>query len=126
MAKKDVLTIKDILNRKEYFNNKNKETKELFIKRLDANIVISKPDIELCSDCQDMDNNHETNKYFVYEIIQEPNLKDTKLHEEFGIDNPLDIIDKIFDVGEVNGISTEGMKFAGFYEGVEVVEELKN
>lgn len=125
MAKKNVLTLKDILNRKDYFNNKKNETRELYIKSLDANIVISKPDTALCSDCIDMEDNHESNKYFVYEIVLEPNLKDTKLHEEFGLDDPLDIVDKIFDTGEVAGIATEGMKFAGFYDGVEVAE-LKN
>lgn len=126
MANKNVLTLKDILNRKEYFKGKNKETRELYIKRLDANIVISKPDVELCSDIADMDNNHDTNKYFMYEIVVEPNLKDSKLHEEFGVADPADIIDEIFDPGEVNRICTEGMKFAGFYDGVEVVEDLKN
>ncbi len=125
MANKNVLTLKDILNRKEYFKGKNKETRELYIKRLDANIVISKPDVELCSDIADMDNNHDTNKYFMYEIVVEPNLKDSKLHEEFGVADPVDIIDEIFDPGEVNRICTEGMKFAGFYDGVEVVEDLK-
>lgn len=126
MAKKNVLTLKDILNRKDYFNNKKNETRELYIKSLDANVVISKPDTALCSDCIDMEDNHESNKYFVYEIMLEPNLKDTKLHEEFGLDDPLDIVDVLFDTGEVAGIATEGMKFAGFYGGVEVAEELKN
>lgn len=126
MAKKNVLTLKDILNRKEFFKNKNKETKELYIKRLNANIVISKPDAALCSDCFDMGENHEANRYFIYEIIQEPNLKDEELHKEFGVEEPLDIVDELFDTGEIASIATEGMKLAGFYGGVEVVEDLKN
>ena len=126
MAKNNVLTLKDILKRKDFFKAKNKETRELYIKRLDANIVITKPDIALCSECLDMEDSHESNKYFVYEIIAEPNLKDAKLQEEFGVVEPIDIVDELFDAGEIAGIATEGMKFAGFYGGVEVVEELKN
>lgn len=126
MAKKEVLKLEDILSKKETLKNRHKETKELFVKRLDGNIVISKPDIVLCGDISEMENNHDTNKYFVYEIVTEPNLKDPKLHEAFGVDDPIDIVDEIFDVGEINMISTEGMMFAGFYNGVEVVENLKN
>ena len=42
MAKKEVLSLKDILKRKEYFKNKKNETKELYVKGLDGNIVITK------------------------------------------------------------------------------------
>ena len=125
-TKKDVLSIEDILKRKDFFKNKNNETKEVYIKRLDSNIVISKADDLLCADIADMDDNLESNKYFVYEIVKEPNLKDPKLHEEFEIKNPLDIVTALFDPGEINGIATEGMKLAGFYGGVELVDDLKN
>lgn len=126
MAKKDVITLKDILNRKEFFKKKKTETTELYIKSLDANIVINKPDESLCSDCIDMDDNSESNKYFVYEIVKEPNLKDEELQKGFGVTNPLDIVTELFSPGEIAGIATEGMKFAGFYGGVETVNELKN
>lgn len=126
MEKKNILKIEDILKRKDFFKNKKNETKELHIKSLDCNIVIKKADATLCYECMDMEDNEEANKFFVYETVSEPNLKDTKLHEEFGCITPLDIVYEIFEPGEVAGIATEGMKFAGFHGGVEEIEALKN
>lgn len=126
MDKKEVITLKDILKRKDFFEKRKNETKELYIKSLDANIVISKPTKELCIDVLDMEDTSEGDRYFIYEIIKEPNLHDTELHKEFNVKNPLDIIDKIFDPGEISGIAKEGLKFAGYTDGVMAVEDIKN
>lgn len=126
MAKKEVITLKDILKRKDFFEKRKNETRELYIKSLDANIIISKADKELCMDVLDMEDSAEADRYFVYEIIKEPNLHDTSLHETFGVKNPLDIVDKIFDPGEVSSIAKEGLAFAGYTDSVEVVNEIKN
>ena len=126
MVKKDVITLKDILKRKDYFENKRNETKELYIKSLDANIVINKPEKELCMECIDMEDASEGDRYFVYEIIKEPNLHDTELHEAFGVKVPTDIVDKIFDPGEIAGIAKEGMEFAGYFNSVKAIDDLKN
>lgn len=125
-TEKKVVTLKDILKRKEFFENKKNQTMELFVKSLDGNIVISKPDRELCMDCLDMEDPSEGDRYFVYEIVKEPNLQSTELHEAFGVDVPMDIIDKIFDPGEVSSIAKEGMKFAGYIDSVKTIEDLKN
>lgn len=124
--KNEVVTLKDILKRKEFFENKKNQTKELFVKSLGGNIVISKPDKELCVECIDMEDSIEGDKYFVYEIVKQPNLQDTGLHEAFGIKVPTDIVDKIFDAGEISNIAKEGLRFAGYLDSVEVVEDLKN
>lgn len=124
--KNQVVTLKDILKRKEFFENKKNQTMELFVKSLDGNIVISKPDRELCMDCLDMEDASEGDRYFVYEIVKEPNLQSTELHEAFGVDVGIDIIDKLFDPGEIASIAKEGMKFAGYIDSVKTVEDLKN
>lgn len=123
---KKVVTLKDILKRKEFFENKKNQTMELFIKSLDGNIVIDKPDRELCMECIDMEDSLEGDKYFVYEIVKEPNLRDTELHEAFGVKVPSDIVDKIFDPGEISNIAKEGLKFAGYLDSVEAIDNLKN
>ncbi len=51
----EVITIEDILKRKEFFKNKKKETKKLYVKSIDACIVVEKPDKELLFDVQEMD-----------------------------------------------------------------------
>lgn len=124
--KNKVVTLNDILKRKEFFENKKNQTMELFVKSLDGNIVISKPDRELCTECIDMEDSSEGDRYFVYEIVKSPNLQAPELHEAFGVDVPIDIIDKIFEPGEVSNIAKEGLKFAGYLDSVEVVEDLKN
>ncbi|MCE0776883.1 phage portal protein, partial [Clostridioides difficile] len=87
--KKEMVTIEDILRRKEYFAKKSEETKQLYIPSLDGNIEISKPDRMLCLDAIEMEDAVEGDKYFVYEIVKSPNLKSEKLHAEFGCkDNP--------------------------------------
>ena len=122
---KTVLTVKDILKRKEFFENKKNETLTLNIPELDSNIVIYKPDKELCTDCLDMEDSSESDRFMVYEIVKEPNLKDKELQEAFGCTSPLDIVDKIFSPGAIVGITQEALKFAG-YNTVKVVTDIKN
>lgn len=124
--KNQVITLNDILKRKDFFENKKNQTMELFVKSLDGNVVISKPDRELCMEALDMEDSAEADKFFVYEIVKQPNLQDTQLHEAFGIKVPTDILDKIFDPGEIAGIAREGMRFAGYFDGVQTIEDLKN
>ncbi|EGT4600855.1 TPA: phage portal protein [Clostridioides difficile] len=124
--KKEMVTIEDILRRKEYFAKKSEETKQLYIPSLDGNIEISKPDRMLCLDAIEMEDAVEGDKYFVYEIVKSPNLKSEKLHAEFGCkDNPLDIVDVLFEAGEITDIVKIATKFAGFGV-VEEIEDLKN
>ncbi len=126
--KKNVLTIKDILKRKDYFKNKNNETKELYIKELDANIVVQVPDKELCYEAINMDSeNGEDNAFLTYNCVIEPNLKSSELQDEFKPHVPSDIVYDIFKVGTVEYIAKECLKAAGFDgDNVTVVEEMKN
>ncbi|MCC0627755.1 MULTISPECIES: phage portal protein [unclassified Clostridioides] len=124
--KKEMITIEDILKRKEYFAKKSEETKQLYIPSLGGNIEIAKPDRALCLDAVEMEDPIESDKYFVYEIVKKPNLKNGKLHAEFGCeDNPLDIVDILFETGEITDIVKIATKFAGFGI-VEEIEDLKN
>ncbi|HFL3675468.1 TPA: phage portal protein [Clostridioides difficile] len=124
--KKEMITIEDILKRKEYFAKKSEETKQLYIPSLGGNIEIAKPDRMLCLDAVEMEDPIESDKYFVYEIVKKPNLKNGKLHVEFGCeDNPLDIVDILFETGEITDIVKIATKFAGFGI-VEEIEDLKN
>jgi hypothetical protein len=123
--KKEVITLKDILKRKEYFKNSRNETKELYVKSLDANIVIAKIDRELYLEALDMERG-EGDIHLVYNSIVEPNLKDADLHKEFDISVPYEILDEIFEAGEISSISNEILKFSGYIDSVEAIEELKN
>lgn len=43
---------------------------------------------------------YDADPYIIYNHVIEPNLKDTKLQKAYECDNPLDIVDKIFDKPE--------------------------
>lgn len=123
--KKEILSVKDILKRKDFFESKKNQTMELEVKSLGGNIVISRPDKDLCLDIFEMDE-AEADRYLVYEVVKEPNLKDKELQESFNIGSPIDILDVIFEPGEIASISKEALKFAGYIDGVKVVEDIKN
>ncbi|NDO45827.1 hypothetical protein [Clostridium sp. MD294] len=56
-----------------------------------------------------------------------PILQDTKLHQELGIAEPFDVVEKLFDLQETDFIAKEAMKLNGvesFAE--EKTEEIKN
>ena len=121
-----VVTLEDILKRKESFKKRKDEKLELYVKSLDGNIKVIKADKALCIEVSELEEYEDEDAYFVYNVVSEPNLKDPKLHEAFGIVNPPDIVYEIFEVGEVAQISKKAMEFAGFNSGVEIVDEIKN
>ena len=125
MANKEVLSLKDILKRKDYFKNKRNETKELYVKGLDGNIVISKIDRDLYLEALDMERG-EGDLHIVYNSIVEPNIQYPQLHKEFGVEVPYAILDELFEPGEIANISNEILGFSGYLNSVEVIDELKN
>ena len=69
----------------------------------------------------------ESDAYLVYECVTEPPLKNKQLQQAYGCQEPLDILDKIFEPGEVVNISKAVLSFAGYVDdSVKAVEELKN
>lgn len=125
MSKKEVLTIEDILKRKEFFKNKKKETKKLYVKSIDSCIVVQKPDRELMYDSYEMDSK-ESDEYLVYESIIEPDLHSKEILDMYAdeIKKPLDIVNIIFDSVEITEIAKKLAELGG-YDSVSEVEEIK-
>ena len=70
---------------------------------------------------------YESNKYLIHACCLEPNLKEPELLEAYEVKNPIDIVDKIFMVGEVSTIATTLVQKAGFdKDSYKVVEKAKN
>ena len=61
-------------------------------------------------------------KYLCYECITEPNLKSKEVQDAFGCTEPMDVVDIIFEPGEIPQIAIECMKLAGYMGGVEQVK----
>ena len=64
--------------------------------------------------------------YIVYSCVKEPCLKSKELQEAFGCIDPMEIVEKIFEPGEIPMIAVECLKLAGYIDGVKAVDELKN
>ena len=117
------------------------EKKKLIEDKKDKQIQIEVPDtgtflfrIPTLMDYEDSDaygkkrkSGYEENKFLIHSCCLEPNLKDAELLEAYGVKNPIDIIDKIFMVGEVSTIATTLVEKAGFKkDAYKVVEKAKN
>jgi hypothetical protein len=116
------LDIAELIKKAEEIKKKKSETKELKVKSLNGSVLISKPGHTLISDSYDMGDNHEADKYIIYESVLEPNFKDKALQEAYGVEG-YDILDEIFDPGEIGELSKKIIEFAGYGNSV---EEIKN
>lgn len=112
--KKKTISVADLLDRKDEIKDKQNDTKLIYVVSLDDYIEIKKPSRELIADVFEMSSPSEADAMVVYECVVNPNLKDSELQKGFGCIEPTDIVDLIFDPGEIAGISGNCMEFAGF------------
>lgn len=126
MTKKK-LTLTDLLKDKEKYHVKDDVTEDLFIPRIDAIITIRKPERSLCIESFQMGRDDEDGDVFlVYNTVVEPNLKDSDLQKEFGCVEPSDIVEKVFEAGEIVKIAQAALDLAGYTDSVSKVADLKN
>jgi len=122
---KKKLSISDLIANADKIKAKKAETRELYVKSLDATVTITKPSRELVLDFYEMGEG-EGNPFLVYECVAEPNFKDTNLQATFEVTG-YEVLDKIFDLGEVDAIAKEIVGFAGYgTNSVSIVEDVKN
>ena len=125
MDKNTKITLQELIRRKEQMLEAKRipKTANLYIKSLGGTITIESPTAALAKDAQEMDNG---DAYMVYSCVTEPCLKSRELQEAFGCIDPMEIVDKIFDPGEIPQIAIECVKLAGYIDGVKVVDDIKN
>jgi len=117
------ITLDSLIKQKEKLLNKQPKTTSLEVKSLGGSITIQAPTASMAKDAQEM---KDGDNYIVYQCVTEPNLKDSKLQAEFGCDEPLSIVEQLFEPGEIPQIAVECLKLAGYIEGIKVVNEIKN
>lgn len=132
MTKKNIkkLTVTDLIKKKEQLKQKQNSTEEVYIPSLDSYIVVQKPTRALCMEAltaaQDENTQDRADLQIIYQCVVDPNLKDPKLQEEFGCVEPIDIVEKIFEPGEIGSISGYCLQMAGYSDRVKAVKDLKN
>lgn len=130
MAKK--LTLNDLIQQKEKYEVKKDVKEEILLERNgeEFTITIKKPTRASCLECismaQDENQQEKADIHMVYNIVVEPNLKDTNLHKAYGCVEPTDIVEKIFEPGEIAQISGYGMQLAGYGSEIKAVKDIKN
>lgn len=125
------LTVLDLLKEKEKYQIKQDVTEEVYVERLDADVVIRKPEKSLCTEVlsmsRDEDTTDDADVYMVYNTLVEPNLKDSELQKAYGCVEPTEIVEKIFEPGEIAQLSQVALELAGYEKGtVRLVKDLKN
>lgn len=126
MDKNIKVTLAQLIERKEQMLKSKKQSKKasIYVKSLDGEIVIKAPSKTLAAESAEMEQDGDT--HLVYECVVEPNLKDKELQTAFECTYPEEIVEKLFDVGEISPIAMECMKLAGYLDSVKLVEEIKN
>lgn len=125
------LTVTDLLKNKEQYEVKKDVTEDVYIERLDLDILVQKPEKSLCVETMQMSRDEkqtdQADEYMVYNIVIEPNLKDPELQKAYECKEPIEIVNKIFEAGEIAQISEIGFELNGYKKGtVSVVKDLKN
>lgn len=121
------VTLEDLIKRKDELQENKKKTVKIYVESLDGYIVANKPDRALIADAQELDNNIESNIHLVTYCVVEPNLKDKEAQETFGVHTPKELLQSIFNDGEISNMADELLRQAGFKEGnVKLVKDLKN
>ena len=121
------LKLEDLINKAG--EKKGDKYVEIYIKRLDATIKAKEPDNTLILESIDIlkENAHESDLHLVYNSIIEPNIKDSTLHNAYNVSRPVEILDKIFSLGEISNIAKTLLKNSGYEDNsVKLVEDIKN
>lgn len=122
------LSVTDLMKEKEKYQVKTDVSEVVLVERLNAEVVIRKPEKSLCVDtmrmARDESNDTDADVYMVYNTIVEPDLKDPALQKEFSCVLPTDIVSKIFEAGEIGQLSEVAFELAGYKKGG--VKAIKN
>ena len=115
--------IEELIAQKETIEKKRKE--EYDLETSVGTITMKKPTKAFVAEVLDL--TEDNDEYMVYNLCTSPNLKDDKLQKAYGCSEPLDIVKKLFEPGEVTAIAKAVMAKAGYGESVEakVHEEVK-
>lgn len=121
-------TFEDLLKKKLQREKDRFKTKDIYIVSMDAILTFKKPKdefiYEVIDDIQDSKDTEKmvaAFKKLIYQCCDM--LQDSALQKELGVVDPFDIVDKLFDLGEVISI---GEQLADFIDVEGKVEQIKN
>lgn len=115
MDKNTKLTLDELIRRKEQVlaSKAKPVTAQMYIPSLDGTVILKAADSGIIEDVGDMSAN-EGNIHTVYNCVTEPNLKDRELQKAYGCNEPTDIVEKLFNAGEIGTLAQKAVELAGF------------
>lgn len=129
------LKLQDLINKAgEHRQSKNK-TLEIYVKSFDGIFKMKKPSNALLLESLDIasEDAHEGDIHLIYNSAIEPNLKSEELQESYGVARPVEIVDELFDLGEIKAVATILAESAGYgkdvarlVESKDLIEDVKN
>ncbi len=117
------VSVQELIKQKEQILAKKKELFDLTTSI--GVITVQKPTRDFVADAIDLTDGQ---LYTIYELTVAPNLKDAKLQEAYGCQEPTDIVLKLFDAGEIKAIADQILANAGYGKDIEtkVHKDVKN
>ena len=125
------LSAKDLINKRQLIEDKKESQIEIEVPETGA-FLFRLPTINDYQDAQAKaknrtDDDTMPNKYLIYTCCIEPALNDKDLQDAYECKEPIDIIDKLFMIGEVSSIAQILVDKAGFNNDYKtVVKKAKN
>lgn len=120
------ISIQDLIDKKEQIQAQKQETYDL--ETSIGTITVKKPTRSFVLEASKLEESGESDKYMILNLVTTPNLKDTTLQQAYGCTEPTDIVDSLFEPGEVIAVSKKIMECAGYGKDIKsaVHEEVKN
>lgn len=120
------ISVEDLIAQKDEI--KKRKQQEFDLETSIGVITVKKPTRTIVLESLDMQDSKDNDRYLLYHTIVAPDLSNKKLQQAYGCGEPLDIIDLIFQPGEVVALSKKVMQLAGYGQDIKstVHEELKN
>lgn len=122
-----VLTVQDLIHKKGIIEEDRKELINIDIKGLGV-FKFRKPTAEEIEMIYQQEKNGE--ELLIQTCSEQPNLADLELRKAFGMEereNPIKIVKKIFNYGQIQGIAGKLLEASGLNDKeIKVVDEVKN
>lgn len=103
------VSINELIAKREEI--KSRKCQKLTINTSIGEVVARKPSNSLMAEALGLDGNND--EYVVYNCLVEPNLKDKDLQKAYECAEPMDIVGKLFEFGEIKAISDVLIKSVG-------------
>lgn len=119
------ITIKELITNREKIEQKKQNLFDL--KTSIGTVTIKPPTLPLMLEITDLEKDI-SDKYLILQSVVEPDLKNKELQKAYGCMEPIDIVEKLFQPGEIFSISKKIMSCSGFGAEIEakIHEKVKN